>query len=266
MTDNRPIGVFDSGIGGLSTLKTMATILPNESFVFLGDSKNAPYGDKEKEQILELSKANVDFLLDQGVKAIVIACNTATSAAKVDLVAEYDVPIIGIEPALKSAVEDGNQDVLVLGTALTMKLTKFQTQYHRFEDQTQINLKPLPGLVDIIETGVVSGQPITDFLTTNLAEFAPEDVDGVVLGCTHYPFVRDSIQRFFPNASFYDGFLGVTKMLKRKLDAGDLNANDDHEQTIQFFSSEDTEEEIQRYQQLFDHYQVSPADLPVGKI
>lgn len=262
MTDNRPIGVFDSGIGGLSTLKTMATILPNESFVFLGDSKNAPYGDKEKDQILQLSRNNVEFLLNKGVKAIVIACNTATSAAKTELMAEYNLPIIGIEPALKPAVEDGNKDILVLGTALTMKLTKFQAQYHRFEDQTQIDLKPLPGLVDIIETGVVSGPQISNFLTANLSEFDADKIDGVVLGCTHYPFVRNSIQEFFPKASFYDGFLGVTKMLKRKLDEGDLNTDNKTSGHIDFYSTENTPEEIARYQKMFEQYQVSDADLP----
>ena len=262
MTDNRPIGVFDSGIGGLSTLKTMATILPNESFIFLGDSKNAPYGDKEKDQILQLSRNNVEFLLNKGVKAIVIACNTATSAAKAELMAEYNLPIIGIEPALKPAVEDGNKDILVLGTALTMKLTKFQAQYHRFEDQTQIDLKPLPGLVDIIETGVVSGPQISNFLTANLSEFDADKIDGVVLGCTHYPFVRNSIQEFFPKASFYDGFLGVTKMLKRKLDEGELNTDSKTAGHIDFYSTEDTPEEIARYQKMFEQYQVSDADLP----
>ncbi|KRM94595.1 glutamate racemase [Lactobacillus senioris] len=262
MTDNRPIGVFDSGIGGLSTLKTMATILPNESFIFLGDSKNAPYGDKEKDQILQFSRNNVEFLLNKGVKAIVIACNTATSAAKTELMAEYNVPIIGIEPALKPAVEAGNQDILVLGTALTMKLTKFQAQYHRFEDQTQIDLKPLPGLVDIIETGVVSGPAIKDFLADNLSEFNANQIDGVVLGCTHYPFVRNSIQEFFPNANFYDGFLGVTKMLKHKLNEGNLNTDNQEKGQISFYSTEDTPEEIDRYQKLFNQYQVSDADLP----
>lgn len=262
MTDNRPIGVFDSGIGGLSTLKTMATILPNESFIFLGDSKNAPYGDKEKDQILQFSQNNVEFLLNKGVKAIVIACNTATSAAKPELVSQYDVPIIGIEPALKPAVVGNNEHVLVLGTTLTMKLPKFQALYQQFKDQTQINLKPLPGLVDIIETGVVSGPAIQEFLTANLSEFDADQIDGVVLGCTHYPFVRSSIQEILPKANFYDGFLGVTKMLKQKLNDGGLNTASQEKGQISFYSTEDTPEEIARYQKLFDQYQVSDADLP----
>lgn len=264
MSDNRPIGVFDSGIGGLSTTRTMATIMPHESFVFLGDSKNAPYGDQEQPTILNYSRNNVEFLLKKNVKAIVIACNTATSAAKTQLVNEFpEIPIIGIEPALKPAVVQGNQHILVLSTALTMKLPKFQTQYQKYQAHTDILLRPLPGLVDIIETGVIDGPQIDQFAVDNLLSFEDKGVDSIVLGCTHYPFVRNSFAKLFPNVQFYDGFDGVSKRVISLLSQADLLAENTHKQTIDFYSTEDTPTEINRYQSLFDRYQVLPSDLVI---
>ncbi|MBJ7629303.1 glutamate racemase [Weissella confusa] len=133
--NSRPIGVFDSGVGGVSTLKKLHEMLPNEDFLFYGDSKNAPYGSKSQEAVYMLSKDIVEYFKQKDVKAIVIACNTATSAAKERLIEEYpELPIIGIEPALKEAVDSNERNILVMGTNLTMKLPKYQKMVNEYSD------------------------------------------------------------------------------------------------------------------------------------
>ena len=148
---DKPIGVFDSGVGGISVLKEAVKLLPKEDFIYFGDSKNAPYGTKKVEEVIELSFTAVDFLLKHGVKAVVVACNTATSAAIESLRQKYiDIPIIGIEPALKPAVELNKRGkIIIMATPMTLLENKFQSLMKTYEKEIDIETLPCVGLVEL---------------------------------------------------------------------------------------------------------------------
>ena len=154
-----PIGVFDSGVGGISVLRELVAQMPNENYIFFGDSKNAPYGTKTLEEVQKLTCADAEYLLSRGVKALVVACNTATSAAIRILREKYaDMPVIGIEPALKPAVHAGGHPrVLVMATPMTLREEKFHALMQRFESDAEILRLPCPGLVEYVEQGVLEG-------------------------------------------------------------------------------------------------------------
>ena len=157
-TDNRPIGVLDSGLGGISVLRELVKLMPGENFIYYGDSANAPYGTRIPEEVIDLTKKDVEFLLERGAKAIVVACNTATSVAIKELRAAYEevLPVIGIEPALKPAVKaKEHSKVVVMATPMTLSQTKFNSMMHIYEDDANIIKMPCPGLVEYIESGVL---------------------------------------------------------------------------------------------------------------
>lgn len=215
MSKKDAILVFDSGIGGLSILSALKELLPHEEFIYYGDSKNAPYGDKTKEEIIKLTLDAIDPFIQQGVKAVVIACNTATSAATT-LRAKYDLPIIGVEPAIKQAVQDfPNGKILVMATAATLQLEKFQQLKKDLNSPAEILQKPCPGLVELIEEKPQDNSKIQAYLQENLKDY--QGIDAVVLGCTHYPLIRDQIQGIFPQAKLYDSALGTARELQRQL-------------------------------------------------
>ncbi len=258
--ENLPIGVFDSGLGGISTLAVLNQYLPNENFVFLGDSLNAPYGDKGKSKMIQLSENIVNQLLQFPVKAIVIACNTATSAAKNELCDLYpNTPIIGIEPALKAAVDSGSQSILVMGTKLTLELEKFNKLLSQYSSNTDIHLLACPGLADLIDRGIDNTDAIDYLLEKLLKPFLNDPIDSIVLGCTHYPFVKDRIQNLFDkDINFFTGFTGVAKQLEQQLKDKNTLTNSKSKGTIEFFSSKKDNNEIQRYKNYFE--------FAVGKI
>jgi glutamate racemase len=257
-----PIGVFDSGVGGISTLRTLAKMLPLEDFIFYGDSANAPYGEKTSEQVYELTQHAVEQLRARNVKAIVIACNTATSAAKPELMKRYpDIPFLGIEPALKLAVDSGKKNILVLATPLTLSLDKFRRQVARFSDQATIHPLPCPGLAALIERGP-AGLPSIEHYLDEL--FKPlhdteKPLDGVVLGCTHYPFIADVIEKHLgSHAEMFTGFEGLGRYLTKQLaDRGLLRTQTSGgplapTQQVEFLSSNNTAEELSLYRSLFE--------------
>ena len=184
-----PIGVFDSGVGGISVLRELVAQMPNENYIFFGDSKNAPYGTKTLEEVQRLTCADAEYLLSRGVKALVVACNTATSAAIRILREKYaDMPVIGIEPALKPAVHAGGHPrVLVMATPMTLREEKFHALMQRFESDAEILRLPCPGLVEYVEQGVLEGAELEAFLANLFEPYQSHPVDCVVLGCTHYP-------------------------------------------------------------------------------
>jgi len=250
-----PIGVFDSGVGGISTLRTLTRALPQEDFIFYGDSKNAPYGEKSAAAVTSLSTQVVEQLRAHAVKAIVIACNTATSAAKPALVAAYpELPILGIEPALKEAVDAGKKHILVMATPLTLSRPKYLAQRDRFSDRAIIQSLPCPGLADLIEGGEAQLPAIRNLLTTLLTPVSDQPIDGVVLGCTHYPFIEGLIrEKFASTTTFYDGYRGIASNLTQTLQQANLLRRDGHQQTVTFLSSRDTPAEIALYQHLYAH-------------
>ncbi|MCI1983803.1 MAG: glutamate racemase [Bifidobacteriaceae bacterium] len=256
-----PIGVFDSGVGGISTLRTLSAMLPREDFIFYGDSANAPYGEKTADRVYDLTQHAVEQLRSRDVKAIVIACNTATSAAKPELMKRYpDIPFLGIEPAVKLAVDSGKKNILVLATPLTLSLAKFHTQVKRFENQAHIYPLPCPRLAELIERGPAARDDIEEYvaqlLAPTLARVSGEGraLDGAVLGCTHYPFVADIIQRHVgPDVELFTGFEGLGRYLTRQLADRNLLRAEEHAQNVAFMSSKNTPEEKALYRHLFQY-------------
>ncbi|MCI5621404.1 MAG: glutamate racemase [Lachnospiraceae bacterium] len=237
----RPIGVFDSGVGGISVLRELVRLMPNENYIFYGDSMRAPYGSKTLEEVRQLTEEHVEELMGHHVKAVVIACNTATSADVSILRSRYpDIPIIGIEPALKPAVLcQENAHVLVLATPMTIREKKFQTLMAQYESQAQIWTRPCPDLVRFVERGEFSSRELYDYLNSVLADYRDKPVDAVVLGCTHFPFVKEAIrQALGKDVRFFDGGEGVARETRRRLqEMGEL-APEDVTGQVQFINSD----------------------------
>jgi len=217
-----PIGVFDSGIGGISTLREMIRVLPKERFIYFGDTANAPYGTKKTEEVIACVQEVVGQLLEKNIKALVIACNTATGAAAATLRKELSIPVVGMEPALKPAsLVRKNGSVLVLATPLTLQQEKFENLMKQYgEGAVKV---PCPGLMEIVEAD--DGPAALRYLQELFSRFRIDEVDAVVLGCTHYVFLRDMIRDLLPDRiAITDGNAGTARQLKRVLgQAGILN-------------------------------------------
>lgn len=246
------VGVFDSGVGGISVLQALVDELPHENFVYFGDSKHAPYGEKRPEEVVDLSRTIVDELLGAGCKAIVIACNTATSAAGEYLRRRHPrIPIIGVEPALKPAVlANPGGTVLVMATPMTVRLEKFRRLMEEWGELAQVTTVPCEGLAARIEEGRLDDPDLTE-LVRDLVGMHENDVDAVVLGCTHYPFVLDHIRRVLGDVPFYDGGVGTARQLRRRLGACGLLTHSHEIGHVQFTSSKSTPAEINLYHEFF---------------
>ena len=221
LSPDAPIGVFDSGMGGVRVLKDLVRVLPEEDFIYFGDSANAPYGTKTPEQIRELSVRAAEHLIGKNVKALVIACNTATSAAAEILRAEHpELPVIGIEPALKpavTAVPGGN--IVVMATPVTLKLEKFARLLGQFSGQANVTLLPVHGLVELIEQGITGGPEVREVLISHFAQYPGRHIDAVVLGCTHFPYVKDEIAAVLGGGvRLFDGGDGTARHLREVLE------------------------------------------------
>ena len=219
-----PVGVFDSGVGGISVLREMVKLLPGEDFIFYGDSENAPYGTKPAREIRELTLHSCRELRSQGVKALVIACNTATSAAIVTLRETFtDIPVVGIEPALKPAVHIKERPrVLVMATPGTVAGDKYRHLEQQYAKDAQVISLGCPGLMEFVERGELDSPALDDYLETLLAPYRGK-VDDVVLGCTHYPFVKRAVSRVIgEGVPILDGSGGTARELKRRLAASGL--------------------------------------------
>ena len=222
------IAVFDSGVGGISVLRRLLKQLPGERFVYFGDSANAPYGSRPTEEVRALTLAAVEKLLaEYPLKALVIACNTATAAAVNDVRAAYPALIVvGIEPALKVAADHypGGR-VGVLATEVTLREEKFDTLLHRFDEDVTIYKIPAPGLVELVEKGKVD-TPETEALLCKILDPYLGRLDAVVLGCTHYPFAKNAIRRVLGEAVvLLDGGEGTARETRRRLELAGLLEN-----------------------------------------
>ena len=216
------IAVFDSGVGGISVLRELIKLLPNENYLYFGDSANAPYGEKTTEEVRQLTLAAVENLMDQNIKALVVACNTATSAAIHVLRERYpDSIIVGIEPALKVAADRfPGKRVGVMATPVTLREEKFHHQLDRFPHM-QVSTIPVTGLVELIEAGGSMAEAET-LLRPQLSPYIGK-LDAVVLGCTHYPFAAKAISRILgPDTVLLDGGAGTARETKRRLEEADL--------------------------------------------
>lgn len=218
--DNRPIGVFDSGVGGISVLGELIRLMPNENFIYFGDSRNAPYGSKPHGLVLDLTLATAALLIEAECKCLVIACNTATAAAVRPLRELYPgVPVIGIEPAIKpAALAHPGGSVLVMATAVTLGEDKFHRLMARYAGTARIRTLACPGIVEFVEKGIVEGDELNAYLRELLADAAADPPDAAVLGCTHYPFVRQAISEVLgEHTRIYDGGGGTARETLRQL-------------------------------------------------
>ena len=254
-TDNRPIGVLDSGLGGISVLRELVKLMPGENFIYYGDSANAPYGTRIPEEVIDLTKKDVEFLLERGAKAIVVACNTATSVAIKELRAAYEevLPVIGIEPALKPAVKaKEHSKVVVMATPMTLSQTKFNSMMHIYEDDANIIKMPCPGLVEYIESGVLEGPVLDAYLEKQFAPYDKAEIDAVVLVCTHYPLIREVIHKHLPGVFVYDGRFGTAKQTKRRLEERGLLSDRESGGKVEIFNSRNTEEILELSRRLLN--------------
>lgn len=211
----KPIGVFDSGVGGISALQAMVRLLPREHFIYYGDTAHAPYGTKETGEVIACVRQVVDSLLAREIKALVIACNTATGAAAYTLRRELTIPVIGMEPALKPAAEiRKNGEILVLATPLTLHQEKFNLLMDKYgEGAVRV---PCTGLMELVEREDWNAS--RKYLEEVFALYDLRKVDAVVLGCTHYVFLKRMIREMLPeHIAITEGSDGTARQLKRVL-------------------------------------------------
>lgn len=218
-TSKNPIGIFDSGIGGTSIWKEIITLLPNEDTVYLSDSKNAPYGQKSTEKIIDLCIKNTEFLLEQNCKMIVVACNTATTNAIKFLRDTYKVPFIGIEPAIKPAsLKTQTNTIGILATKGTLNSALFEKTSSLIDAKINIIEQVGEGLVDLIESGNIDSNEMDILLNKYLQPMLTNNVDCLVLGCTHYPYLIDKIKEITKNnITIIDSGEAVSRQVKAVL-------------------------------------------------
>ena len=220
-----PIGFFDSGVGGLSVMKEAISIMPNENFIYFGDSKNAPYGTKELNEVRNLTLEAVEFLLRKNVKEIVGAWNTATSAVIEEFRNRYKPNyVIGIEPALKPAIKLNRKgSIIIMATPMTLREKKFKYLMNKYKNEADIISLPCAGLVEFIENGILEGEELDNYLKEKFKIYLNNDISSIVLGCTHYPFIKKALSKVIgEEVPLIDGGLGTAQELRRKLMEKDL--------------------------------------------
>ena len=252
-----PVAVFDSGLGGISVLRELVRTLPRENYLYFGDSLHAPYGTKTPQEVITLSLQAADRLLAQGAKALVVACNTATSAAIRTLRKTYpELAIVGTEPAIKPAVErhPGGR-ILMLATAMTVQEEKFQHLKAQYDEQAQIIPIACSGLMEYVEQGILRGAEVEGYLLDKLEPYLKVPIDAVVLGCTHYPFLSGAIRRIVGRRpEIIDGSIGIARQLERRLEEQGLLNPGDVSGKVEFQNSLDEPEILGLMQALF-HYE-----------
>lgn len=224
---NSRIGVFDSGVGGLSILNELKQTLPHENFLYYGDSKNCPYGEKSDDDLMQITRSVVKYLKSEGCRLIVIACNTATTRCMKKLRAEFpELIFVGCVPAIKVACDNNFKNTLVMATPATIESERTQELVRdNKRDAQNIYLVPCFGLADAIENE--NKKEIMLILKNIFFEYLDKNIDSIVLGCTHYPFIKDEILSLMPNVSLLDGSKGVAREVKKQLELhGLLNESD----------------------------------------
>jgi len=242
------IGFFDSGVGGITVLHEALRQLPAENYIYYADTKNVPYGTKSKLEVRKYILQAVDFMANEGIKALVVACNTATSIAINELRQKYSFPILGMEPAVKPAVEKNcTKRVLVAATPLTLQEEKYKNLITKLGHPHIIDGVALPELVEYAENSIFEEQIILAYLKQKLGSYNLKDYGTVVLGCTHFPFYQEVFRKLFPEDTYIiDGNKGTIKYLKKVLAEKNLSA-DNGQGDIIFYSSGQREPYESRY-------------------
>lgn len=238
----RPVGVFDSGVGGLSVLRQVRAALPGEDLLYVADSAHAPYGEKSAAYIRARALAIAEFLVARDVKALVVACNTATAAAIAGLRQRFDLPIVGMEPAVKPAAEATRSGVIgVLATGGTLESGRFAELVRRFGSRARVVVQPCPGLVERVESGDLDGPATRALLSGFVAPLLAQGADTLVLGCTHYPFLEPLLRELAgEQVAIIETGAAVARQLSRRLAEADF-LSPQPQGSVRFFSSGDPE-------------------------
>ena len=254
-----PVLFFDSGVGGISILRRSVRLLPCEDYLYFGDSLHAPYGVRSLGEVRELCLNALEPRIARGVKALVVACNTATSAAIATLRERYpDLIVIGTEPAIKPAVErhEGGR-ILVMATPMTLKEEKFLALQAQYQPRAEIIPLPCPGLMEFVEQGVTSGGAVEGYLLDKLEPYRNVPVSAIVLGCTHYPFLTGAIRKLVGRQpEIMDGSHGVAMQLQRKLQEQGMLRTAETPGTVEFQNSLDEPEILALSRALFQYREV----------
>lgn len=241
------IGIFDSGIGGLTVLKEAIKLMPSEDYLYYADTKHVPYGTKPKDEVRGYIFDAVDFLANKGVGALVVACNTATSIAINDLREKYSFPIIGMEPAVKLAVlKNGDRRVLVLATPITVREKKLHDLVERLDSEDIVDLHALPGLVEFAEKFIFDEDIVIPYLLNEFSGYDLREYGAVVLGCTHFVFYRKHFEKVLPQGvDILDGNLGTINRLMKVL--GNKKSGYEGEGNVEFYCSGEREADDSKY-------------------
>jgi len=233
------IGFLDSGFGGITVLSEALRQLPNENYIYYADNEHVPYGTKSKEEVHNYVFKAVEFLIGKGIKALVIACNTATSIAVKDLRNKYTFPIIGMEPAVKPAVENGNgKRVLVLATPLTLKEEKFQNLVRKVDHEHVVDYLAFPELVELAENMIFDRERVIPVIKGKLAGYDLQNYKTFVLGCTHFPIYKNIFKHILPDhIDVIDGSKGTVRYLKRLMEERDILNTGTQPGQIEFYDS-----------------------------
>ena len=252
-----PIGFLDSGIGGLSVMRQALKELPNENFIFYGDNKNAPYGERSEEEIRQLTYACGEKLLAEGIKMLVIACNTMTTIAVRSLRDEYKIPVVSIEPAIKPALlAENSTNVVVFATPATLSQKRYLSLKDRVGHKERLIDVPCEGLAGIIEKGDFESNELKEYVTKKLTPYKDTDISGIVIGCTHYSFIAPLIKHTAKevlghDVELFDGLFGTVRQVKRVLAEKDLLNDSVEKGTVRLITS-GTEHNIEIMKKILD--------------
>ncbi len=240
--NQQPIGIFDSGVGGLSVWKQLVKALPTESVIYYADTKNCPYGPRSKNEIIKLAVEVVDFLINKGCKIIIVACNTATAAAIDFLRSKYAIPFIGMEPAVKpAALNSKTKSIAVLATEGTFNGKLYIETSQKYASDVQLNIQVGDQLVHIVEKGLVNEKSTKEHLKKMVIPLIKKNIDHLVLGCTHYPFLTEVLKDVLPeNVQIIDPAPAVIKQTQRVLKQKNLLNSKREKPSYEFFSSGDS--------------------------
>lgn len=239
---DRPIGVFDSGVGGLSILSSVKELLPNESFVYLADQRNYPYGGRSVSEIKELASKAIQFLIDKKAKLVIVACNTVSVNAIDYLRSKFKIPIIAVVPVVKTISEKTKTgEVLVLSTSSTAKSKYLKDLIDKFSNGKKVDVVGSSRLEHLVEKGFVSGQKVKSAIKDSLSIIKNSKIDSIALGCTHYPFLTKEIQKFVgPKVKIYDSGGAIARRTKVVLENESLLSDKSNGEV--FYTTGDAEE------------------------
>lgn len=250
--DTRPIGVFDSGVGGLTVVKQIMKVMPHENIVYFGDTARVPYGTKSKEAVTKYSKQNVRFLLSKGVKAIIVACNTASSNSMDAMREAFDVPIFGVVvPGVEEAVQaTKNKKIGVIGTAGTVRSGAYEKMILEKDSEMQVFTKACPLFVPLAEEGWTDNEVSRQAAKRYLDELVEKGIDSLVLGCTHYPLVTDRIEKLYPGLPLIDPAVRMARDARIYLEREELARTGEEPGKLTIYTTGSVEEYTQRARQV----------------